>query len=107
MCSYSGHYKLADLGLARIISHLSDDIEEGDARYMASELLRLIGGEMPDLTKADIFSLGCSIYELMNGLSLPMNGEGWQEIRRGVLEFREGFSEELKETIRRMMGPVD
>jgi len=42
-----------------------EDITEGDSRYLAQELLNLDSGEMTDLTKSDIFSLGASIYELM------------------------------------------
>jgi wee1-like protein kinase len=36
------------------------------------------------LTKADIFSLGASIYELMINEDLPKNGEDWHRIRKGL-----------------------
>ena len=47
----------------------NEDIMEGDSRYMAQELLQFMddSGEYPDLTKADIFSLGATIYEIMIG----------------------------------------
>lgn len=46
-----------------------EDIIEGDSRYMAPELLKEVDetDEMPDLRKADIFSLGVTVYELMIG----------------------------------------
>ena len=46
-----------------------EDIVEGDSRYMAPELLQELdeAGNMPDLTKADIFSLGATIFEIMTG----------------------------------------
>jgi hypothetical protein len=45
---------------------------------MAPELLKEYNagdGPIPDLTKADIFSLGISIYELMINEKLPPNGK--------------------------------
>jgi serine/threonine protein kinase len=46
-----------------------EEIVEGDSRYMAPELLQELDefGNMPDLTKADIFSLGATIFEIMTG----------------------------------------
>jgi hypothetical protein len=52
------------------IAHRSngEDINEGDCRYLALELLNdFPEHELPDLTKADIFSFGITIYELMVG----------------------------------------
>jgi len=67
--SKTDKYKIADLGLSRISKrHQGEDIVEGDSRYLAIELLNDIGvGGLPDLTKADIFSLGMTCYELMIG----------------------------------------
>lgn len=73
MYSYSNDFKLADLGLARIITHLAGEIEEGDSRYLAPELLCSMEA-LPDLTKADIFSLGATIYEIIKGSELPASG---------------------------------
>jgi len=38
---YSGKFKLGDLGMARLLTQLTDDheIPEGDQRYLAKELL--------------------------------------------------------------------
>jgi len=68
--SFTKKYKLADLGLSRLTYRVAgEDIVEGDSRYMAPELLQELDefGNMPDLTKADIYSLGATIYELMIG----------------------------------------
>jgi hypothetical protein len=47
-----------------------EDINEGDCRYLALELLNDFPENLlPDLTKADIFSFGITIYELMVGKS--------------------------------------
>lgn len=57
------------MGLSKIALRSSDgDISEGDCRYMAPELLSdSQESEIPDLTKADIYSFGATIYELMTG----------------------------------------
>ena len=62
-------YKIADLGLSRIAQRSNhEDINEGDCRYLAPELLKdFPDNQIPDLTKADIFSFGATIYELMIG----------------------------------------
>eukprot|EP00913_Durusdinium_trenchii_P032244 g30189.t1 len=77
-----------------------DEITEGDCRYLAKEVLRgaktqsdvpcVVGanvasvrqGDLRDLTKADIFSLGLVLYELAtNPQQLPSNGPEWQMLR--------------------------
>ena len=68
LLSRTSKYKIADLGLSRIAEiTASEDINEGDSRYLAPELLNDSSDNLPDLTKADIFSLGVTIYELMIG----------------------------------------
>ena len=59
------------------------DIDEGDSRYMPRELLMEVHDH---LTKADIFSLGASAYEVFLGRVLPANGDEWGAIRDGVLD---------------------
>lgn len=80
-------FKLGDFGLVTKISISSEsksteDIEEGDSRYMSMELL---AGDHSDLTKSDIFSLGATIYEICLGRPLPLNGPEWHDIRSGRL----------------------
>lgn len=72
---------------------------DGDARYCSSELISGFdsGSELQpsrmDLTKADIFSLGASIYELFKGAALAghsslidENGlSEWQLLRMCIL----------------------
>ena len=62
-----GEYKLGDLGLSRIAKRSKgEEVIEGDSRYLAWEILNEASIEkLPDLTKADIFSLGISLYELI------------------------------------------
>ena len=43
------------------------------------------GGWRSALDRADIFSLGASIYELALGASLPSHGAEYQSLRRGVV----------------------
>ena len=59
--SNSSKFKIGDLGLSRISVRVKgEDIVEGDSRYLAPELLNDITEDhlIPDLKKADIFSLG-------------------------------------------------
>ena len=66
--SHTKKFKLGDLGLSRLAYRTKEeDIVEGDSRYMPLELLKDVEDEsqLPDLTKADIFSLGASIYEFI------------------------------------------
>lgn len=88
-------YKLADLGLAAAaLGSSCDDISEGDCRYLAREVMR---GNLAQLPKADVFSLGLLAYELAtNPRPLPCNGAEWQELRDGQLK-----PELLASTLRR------
>lgn len=98
----SGVYKLSDFGLAVPVSRQRKStsgedqsqsqgelnpgasstvtVEEGDAKYMARELL---DWGYKDLKKCDMFSLGASIYEICSGEPLPGEGEAWQSLRNG------------------------
>lgn len=51
----NGKYKIGDLGLARYLSTVTRQVEEGDARYLALELL---SDDVSHLPQSDIFSLG-------------------------------------------------
>lgn len=62
-----------------------------DSRYLPIELLNAPTNR--DLTKCDIFSLGCTVYEIILGEKLPKNGSEWIAIREGKL--RLGEVEEL------------
>jgi len=73
-------YKIGDLGMVTSISE--PRVEEGDSRYMPRELL---DDNYGDLTKADIFSLALTIYEVASLKMLPTNGPQWHSIRDGKL----------------------
>lgn len=94
-------FKLGDFGLVTKISY-HKDVEEGDSRYMSMELL---SGDHEDLTKSDIFSLGCSAYEICLGRELPMNGKEWHDIRAGSLLPLTDTPYEMDMIIREMMNP--
>lgn len=68
MIDESGNFKLADFGQSRVLApELTGDVEEGDGKYMAPELLNLRseGTDTTQLAKADIFSLGVTLYEIV------------------------------------------
>ncbi|KAK7919630.1 hypothetical protein WMY93_010914 [Mugilogobius chulae] len=108
LITQSGRLKLADFGLLFKFSQndgeqpVKEDIQEGDPRYMAPELLR---GEYGPA--ADVFSLGVSILELACNLEVPNGGEGWQQLRQGCLptEFTSGLSPEFQAVLHMMLAP--
>jgi len=102
-------YKLADLGLARIAQRSQgEEIEEGDGRYLAAEILNDMVEPMPDLRKADIFSFGMCMYEFAVGERLPTNGDEWHAIRGGEIpklqENRKKLPQDLIMSIQSMMS---
>ncbi|KAL2345395.1 hypothetical protein Fmac_006680 [Flemingia macrophylla] len=94
-------YKLGDFGCATRLDN-SLPIEEGDARYMPQEILN---ENYDHLDKADIFSLGASIYELIRGLPLPESGCQFLNIKEGKLLLRPGHSSQLQNLLKVMMDP--
>lgn len=72
---------------------------------MAKELLNEVF-DPKELPKADLFSLGATIYELILCEELPCNGEEWHAIREGRLEKLERsnrVSEGFKGLVRGLM----
>jgi len=100
-------HKIADLGLATAaMGSGCDEINEGDSRYLAREVLQ---GIFSDLTKADVFSLGLTCYELAsNPKELPCNGEEWHRLRDGCVErcFASQLSPSIFTLICCMVHPV-
>ncbi|XP_045196736.1 wee1-like protein kinase 1-B [Mercenaria mercenaria] len=92
-------YKIGDLGLVTSVSNPS--VEDGDCRYLASEIL---AENYDHLTKADIFSLGLTIFELGGGSELPKNGDEWHAIRRGELPDLPHYSQQLNDLLKCMVN---
>lgn len=109
-------FKLGDLGLSFSLKELRPDMAnfhgEGDARYLAREILNLEDlGEHRDeiLKKGDIFSLGISLFELMERTRLELNGVEWNQLRSGQFQFskrtRETYSGALLDLVAQLMHP--
>jgi wee1-like protein kinase len=107
--SFSHRFKLSDLGLAQLTTNLNldRDFVEGDSRYLAPEMLNIMDDQaetIPDLTKADMFSLGATFYEIMRGNELPKNGTEWHQIRSEDLCIEGQYSDEFKEVVRSLLS---
>lgn len=98
-------YKIGDLGHVAPIygEHIP---EEGDCRYMAPELLA-DDVDRDKLPKADIFSLGLTLYEAASLQELPKNSledSTYERIKSGDLPFVEGYSKEFNQLIKSMVS---
>jgi tRNA A-37 threonylcarbamoyl transferase component Bud32 len=102
----TGKYKIGDLGLAASSLEELKDVNEGDSRYLAKEILNGEHAEYTsELTKVDIFALGASIYESASRRPLPNNGDEWHEIRDGNLKYMQEpeYSREFINLVRSMV----
>lgn len=84
LISRSGRVMIGDFGLAAQ-AHDDKDANEGDARYMAPEMLN-----SSDRGPAvDMFSFGLTFYELClvptDRANLPVQGELWTQLREGKI----------------------
>lgn len=99
-------FKIGDLGHVAPI-HGDHIPEEGDCRYMAPELLDMtVNREM--LPKADIFSLGLTLYEAASLRELPKNSledPAYERIKSGDLPEVEGYSKDFNTLLRNMVHP--
>jgi len=107
LISKTKKYKLGDMGQSALAKLSFEEIEEGDARYLAPELLNSEEySEKPELTKADVFSLGITLFELATRHSLPINGSEWHAFRNEKLELLDNvsyLSEPFKKLVKLML----
>ena len=113
----NGYLKLSDFGLCQRISDIPflTDIIEGDKVYISNEALNFNSKGILN-TKADIFSLGLSIFEIFAKIDLPSSGDSWMELRRGNFQITDqllkkcniaGNKDNFIKLINKMIAPID
>lgn len=62
-------------------------------------------GDYADLTKADVFALGCTLYEAASGQDLAPNGGEWHMLRDGNPRRLERYSVAFNDLLVSMLHP--
>jgi len=100
-----GDYKIGDLGHVTDTSQTNLCPEEGDCRYMAPEFLQM-DMDTSQLDKADIFSLGLTLYEAASLKLLPKNSledAEYTQIKAGQLPYLASYSPEMNSILASMV----
>jgi len=103
-------FKIGDLGHVTHVDRANVDTEEGDCRYMAPELYKMKINPR-HLKKADIFSLGLTLYEAGSLRALPKNSldvdkeDSYASLRSGKLPYLSRYSEKFNKLISSMVAP--
>ncbi|XP_037957826.1 wee1-like protein kinase [Teleopsis dalmanni] len=93
-------YKIGDLG--NVTSIEDANVEKSDCRYLPNEILK---ENFSHLFKADMFSLGITLYEAAGGGPLPTNGPEWDNLRNGNIPYISTISEEFNDLIKLLTHP--
>jgi len=100
-------YKIGDLGHINSLGGESVSPEEGDCRYMAPEFLHSnLNHHL--LMKADVYSLGLTLYEAASLKQLPRNSSehtSYQYLKRGNLEYLGTYSPQFNHLLKTMVQP--
>lgn len=85
LIGFDGSVRVTDFGIAKALgntSRTSAGVLKGNMGYLSPEQLRF---EEPD-RRSDVFSLGVTLYELLSGLRLYPNTDGFDGTRRILAE---------------------
>ena len=106
-------YILGDLGHATQISEKTKDVNAGDCRYVAPEIMNLRHDFLSVLDKADIFSLGITLFEAASLTVIPKNSDqvipgspSYEGLQKGELPRLQSYSDKFHKMLLACVNPV-